>query len=76
MFLITETNTEVKLLIEEKDGKKHHFIEGVFMQAEQQNKNGRIYPSQILFKECGTWPHIDNRLARILFEVWIAIARI
>lgn len=69
MFLITETNTDVKLLIEEKDGKKHHFIEGVFMQAEQQNKNGRIYPSQILFKECTRYSDAYVKQNRALGEL-------
>lgn len=55
MKLITETNTEVKFLTEEKDGQKHYFIEGVFMQADQKNKNGRIYPYQILSRECGRY---------------------
>lgn len=29
---------------ENKDGKKDYFIEGIFMQAEIKNRNGRIYP--------------------------------
>jgi len=49
--LITETTLEVKLLTEEKDGKKNYFIEGVFMQAETKNRNGRIYPSAVMNKE-------------------------
>jgi hypothetical protein len=49
MRLITEHYDNLNYLIEEKDGKKHTFIEGIFMQAEKKNRNGRVYPKQILF---------------------------
>ena len=45
MKLITEMVEDVNLLVEKKDGVKHYYIEGVFMQAEQKNRNGRIYPT-------------------------------
>ena len=49
MKLITEMNDEVDLLIESSDtGKKNYFISGVFMQAEQKNRNGRVYPMNVL----------------------------
>ena len=53
MKLITEMLEDIKYLVEEdKDtGKKSHFIHGVFMQAEQKNRNGRIYELPILEKE-------------------------
>tara|TARA_R100001509_G_C4863507_1_gene214246 strand:- start:634 stop:1281 length:648 start_codon:yes stop_codon:yes gene_type:complete len=52
MKLITEVNEQIKVLTEEdKGGKKHYFIEGIFMQAEQKNRNGRMYPKEILQKE-------------------------
>ena len=52
MKLITETTEEVRLVTEKADdGKKNYFIEGVFMQAEQKNRNGRVYPMGILEKE-------------------------
>jgi len=38
-------------LIEEKDGKKEYKIKGIFMQADIKNRNGRIYPMEILNKE-------------------------
>ena len=38
-------------LIEEKDGKKDYKIKGIFMQADIKNRNGRIYPMDILNKE-------------------------
>ena len=49
MKLITEMNEEVELIVESADsGKKNYFIEGVFMQAETKNRNGRIYPMTVL----------------------------
>jgi hypothetical protein len=49
MRLITEHFDNLKYLVEEKDGRKDTFIEGVFMQAEQKNRNGRVYPKETLF---------------------------
>jgi hypothetical protein len=52
MKLIKEQVEEISYLVEEsKDGKKSHFITGVFMQAEKQNRNGRIYPFNVLSRE-------------------------
>ena len=46
MKLITEINESVEYIFEEdKDtGKKNYFIEGVFMQGDIKNRNGRMYP--------------------------------
>lgn len=56
MKLITEITEEVKLLQEEKeDGKKNYFIEGVFMQGNIKNRNGRVYPTEVLDKEVGRY---------------------
>jgi hypothetical protein len=41
----------VKYLVEDRDGKKHVFIEGVIMQGEIENRNGRMYRINILEKE-------------------------
>ena len=43
----------VQFLVEtnEETGKKSHYIKGVFMQAEQKNKNGRVYPLGIMENE-------------------------
>ena len=46
-----EVNQPVKLLVEEKEGKKNYFIEGVFLQSEMLNKNNRMYPKAILARE-------------------------
>ena len=51
MKLITETIEDVKLLTEEKDGKKLLYIEGVFLQSELKNRNGRMYPFDVLSRE-------------------------
>jgi hypothetical protein len=50
MKLITEALLETPLnyITENKNGEKKVFIEGVFMQSEKQNRNGRIYPKSIL----------------------------
>ena len=50
MKLITEHFDNLQYIIEERNGKKHTFIEGVFMEAEKKNRNGRIYPKETLFK--------------------------
>lgn len=52
MKLIREEIQDVKYLVE-SDGKggKNHFITGIFMQAEKQNRNGRVYPMNVLAKE-------------------------
>ena len=51
MKLITETTEDIKYLKEEKDGKTNLFIEGVFLQSDLKNRNGRVYPYETLVKE-------------------------
>jgi len=52
MKLITELTEEVEYLSEAKEsGEKEHFIHGVFLQGNLKNRNGRIYPIDILSKE-------------------------
>ncbi len=52
MKLITEVNENVEVLVEEdKNGKKSLFISGPFMMSEVKNKNGRMYPREVLMKE-------------------------
>ena len=52
MKLISEEATNVEFLTEADDGGgKNYFIEGIFMQANKKNRNGRIYPTEILQKE-------------------------
>ena len=51
MKLITELNEEVKYLVEEREGRKNYFIEGIIMQGELQNRNGRMYRINTLERE-------------------------
>ncbi len=52
MKLFMEEATNVEFLTEaKKDGGKSYFIEGIFMQSDTRNRNGRIYPKEILQKE-------------------------
>ncbi|ADO99223.1 prohead core scaffold and protease [Cyanophage S-RIM44] len=55
MKLITENIEDIQILTEEKDGKEHLYIEGVFLQSEIKNRNGRIYPFSVLEKEVGRY---------------------
>ena len=49
MKLITELFEDVQYLSEAKEnGEKEHFIEGVFLQANKKNRNGRVYPLNIM----------------------------
>ena len=48
---ITESINVVEEVLDESTGKKSMFIEGVFMQANLKNRNGRIYPTEVLDKE-------------------------
>ena len=51
MKLIREEIETCKVLVEEKEGKKHMFIEGVFLQGNLKNRNGRFYPTEVLARE-------------------------
>jgi hypothetical protein len=51
MKLIREEINDATYIVEEKDGKKNYSIKGIFLQGDIKNRNGRIYPSQILHKE-------------------------
>ena len=49
MRLITEHFDNLEYITEDKDGQKNVFIEGIFMQAEKKNRNGRVYPKETLY---------------------------
>ena len=51
MKLICEQLEEVEFITEATKKGKNYFIEGVFMQANVKNRNGRLYPKEILQKE-------------------------
>ena len=54
--LISEAVEDVEFITEAKeDGKKSYKIRGVFMQSDVKNRNGRIYPSEILAKEVANY---------------------
>ena len=52
MTLISEYNeNDVQCIVEKKeDGEKKYVIEGVFAQADQKNRNGRVYPKPIFWR--------------------------
>lgn len=62
MKLILEDIEDVKYITEKReDGKKNLYIEGIFMQGGVKNRNGRIYPVDVLVSEA-------NRYAKALVE--------
>ena len=55
--LITEATdfSQNNYLIEEKNGKKEYKIKGIFMQSNIKNRNGRVYPKEVLMKEVANY---------------------
>lgn len=51
MKLIREEIQDANFLVEEKGGEKKYFIEGVFMQSDLKNRNGRVYPKAVMENE-------------------------
>ena len=51
MKLIREEIESVEFLVENRNGKKSMYIEGVFLQGNIKNRNGRMYPMETLRKE-------------------------
>ena len=52
MKLIREEINEAQYIVEaDESGKKSHKIKGIFMQANIKNRNGRVYPMEVLEKE-------------------------
>jgi hypothetical protein len=51
MKLITEEISKVKFITEGKGSEKKCYIQGIFLQAEQVNRNGRMYPMSIMERE-------------------------
>ena len=53
MKLVTELieNVQVEITEDKETGKKNHFLEGVFLQADITNRNGRMYPMETMRKE-------------------------
>ena len=55
MKLIREEIEQVEVIVESRNGKKNLYIEGVFLQSEMKNRNGRMYPMQTLAREVGRY---------------------
>ena len=55
MKLITEEIESVEFLVETRNGKKSMYIEGVFLQGNIKNRNGRMYPMETLRREVGRY---------------------
>ena len=55
MKLIREEIEDVKILTESRNGKKSLYIEGIFLQGNIKNRNGRMYPMETLQKEVGRY---------------------
>src|SRR6056300_161825 len=51
MKLISEEIQNAEYLVEETGGKKSYKIKGIFLQSDLKNRNGRVYPKQILEQE-------------------------
>ncbi len=70
MKLISEEIVDVKFITEANDsGKKSHFIEGVFLQSEIKNRNGRMYPFDTLSREVGKYNENYIQRGRALGEL-------
>ena len=66
MRLIREVTESVNLVTENKLGKgKEYFIEGVFLQSELKNRNGRMYPESVMDKEVARYmqEQVENNRA-------------
>ena len=69
MKLITEGVSRGKFIVEGKGAKKKMYIEGVFLQGEIKNRNGRMYPLQTLAKEVGRYNESFVSKGRALGEL-------
>ena len=69
MKLITEEISTVKFITEGKGAKKKMYIEGVFLQGDIKNRNGRMYPVGTLAKEVGRYNESFVKKGRALGEL-------
>ena len=51
MKLISEEIQDAQYLVEETNGKKNYKIKGIFLQSDLKNRNGRVYPKEVLENE-------------------------
>ena len=69
MKLITESIEDIQILEEETNGKKALYIEGVFLQADIKNRNGRVYPFGVLEREVNRYNESYVSAGRALGEL-------
>lgn len=70
MKLITEQIEDIQLITEESEGgKKNYFIEGIFLQGNITNRNGRNYPVNILEREVAKYNESFITAGRALGEL-------
>ena len=69
MKLITEEVARVKFIVEGKGSQKKMYIEGVFLQGEIKNRNGRMYPINTLAKEVNRYNESFVKKGRALGEL-------
>ena len=69
MKLITEEVQKVKFIVEGKGGNKKMFIEGVFLQGDIKNRNGRLYPVSTLAREVNRYNESFVQKGRALGEL-------
>ena len=69
MKLITEEIEQVEFIVENRNGKKNLYIEGVFLQGNIKNRNGRMYPMETLRKEVSRYNENHIKSGRALGEL-------
>ena len=69
MKLIREEIENVEVIVEERNGKKNLYIEGVFLQGDIKNRNGRMYPCDTLAKEVARYNEAFVQKGRALGEL-------
>jgi hypothetical protein len=69
MKLITEEVSQVEFITEEKNGKKMMYIEGIFLQGDICNRNGRMYPMETLSREVKRYNETFVNKGRALGEL-------
>ena len=69
MKLIREEIESVEFLVENRNGRKSMYIEGVFLQGNIKNRNGRMYPMETLRKEVGRYNENHVQSGRALGEL-------
>ncbi len=69
MKLIREEIEQVEVIVEERNGKKNMFIEGIFLQGDLKNRNGRMYPMETLRREVQRYSENHIHAGRALGEL-------